>query len=381
MLTPFFLFGLSFFVILINPFGWGLFYYAAPLHLPFVLTNSKRLLFRVSKPVLYFLIFVLYTFYSYFFISHYKSSILKVLRYAYELIVFWILLKAYMPLRRIKALNKFYIFSCLGIVIKMAVQRNVLPDAEGNRYTIFNFIKFMDPNFLSALFILPCVLLFAQIINRKASKLSYLLFVSFLAAVFITGSRGGLLGILLGCGIMFLTIRNPKVKIATIIFVIFGIILGIKIAADKIERFTNIYDGSNMLRFHLWYTAWKIFLSSPLFGRGTNSMIALGPEFGVRINIMVHNSMLEILADYGIFGFIFWIAPFINILRSAIKKHNVLIISILAGTFFSAVFISAQDSSFWWQNIILCALMLKYNSKEIMNFRLFRRGYVTELKQ
>lgn len=380
MVSPFFIFGLSFFVILINPLGWGLFYYSSPLHIPFVLVNSNKFFYRIQRPVFYFLLFVAYTFVSYFCISHYKGANVKVLRYVYELIIFWIFLKSYIPLQRAVLLNKFYIFSCLAIVIKMAIQRDGLHEENGIRYTIFNFLKYMDPNFLSALFVLPCVLLFSQIISKKATKCAYLVLISFLVAVFMTGSRGGLLAIILGCGLEFLRIKNPRIKILSIFLVFIGIIVGLKVAADKIDRFINLMDGSNMLRFHLWYTAFRIFLSNPLFGRGANSMIVLGPEFGVRINLIVHNTFLEILADYGICGFLLWIAPFIYILKRAVKRHNTLVVSVLAGTFFAAFFISAQDSSFWWQNIILCTIMLRYRQEDILNFKLFRGKYFARIR-
>lgn len=380
MFSPFFLFGVSFFIVLINPLGWTLFYYSSPLHIPFVLINSKKFFYKIQRPAFYFLLFVAYSLVSYLCISHYKGANTKVLRYVYEVIVFWILLKSYMPLKRVILLNKFYIFSCLTIVLKMVLQRDGIHEENGIRYTIFNFLKYMDPNFLSALFILPCVLLFSQIISKKATMCTYVVLLSFLVAVFMTGSRGGLLAIMLGCGIEFLRIKNPKIKLLSIFLVFVGIIVSLKVAADKIDRFTNLMDGSNVLRFHLWYTALKIFLSSPIIGRGANSMIALGPSFGVRINIMVHNAFLEILADYGICGFLLWVAPFIHILKKAIKRHNTLVVSILAGTFFAAFFISAQDSSFWWQNLILCAIMLRYNQEDILNFRLFRGKYFARLR-
>jgi|GEM_PF-3196703 len=382
MITSFFIFGLSFFLVLLNPFGWGLFYYAAPFHLPFILKNSNKILYRIHKPVFYFFLFVLYALFSYFCISHYKGAGLRVFRYVYELVVFWILLKACMPIKRIILLHKFYIFSCLGVVVKMAIQRTVLPKADGERYTIFNFIKYMDPNFLAALFILPSIFLFYQIIKKKADKLTYVVLLSFLVAVFMTGSRGALLAILLGFSLIILSIKSIKIKISFVLIVLLSLLFLVKFKSEKLNRFNikNLQDGSNMLRFHLWYTAFRIFLSNPLFGRGANSMIILGPEFGVRINIMVHNTVLEILADYGLFGFFLWMAPFLSILRKAMKKHNSLVVSILASTFFAAFFISAQDSSFWWQNIILCSLMLKYRIDDILDFKLVGGRYFARVR-
>ena len=314
-------------------------------------------------------LFFSYTLFSCIFISNGNGTFDKLIRYFYELILIAIFFNIIIPPKTIALLNKFYILSCLAIVLKMAFQRISLPEDE-TRYTIFNFIKLMDPNFLTGLFVLPCIILFYRIIHYKQPKKDMLLLGILLLAILATGSRGGLLAVLLGCGIILMKDASLKWKITMIILGISTFAVLSYFSVENLSRFTaeGLEDGSNILRFHLWGVSWDIFMSNPLFGRGANSMINLGMQYGARINIMVHNTFLEILTDYGILGFLLWSGVYLSILKRSIHLKNVLTNSILISTAFCAFFISAQDSAFWWQNIILCNAMLSYQPRDVIDF-------------
>ena len=370
MFTPTGLICLSFFVLLINPLGWHMIIHALPLYLFFIFQYFGRLNGFMPKPIKWFLCFFIYTLFSSLFISHGNGTFSKLIRYFYELLIFWIFLNSKLSFSKTVSLIKFYILSCIGIVIKMIVQHVSLPEDPG-RYSIMNFGKIMDPNFLAALFILPTIILFHRLLHKKKQGKVYILFILFLLAILATGSRGGLISVGIGCLILFLKDSSLKKKITFIFLSSIVLMVLVTFEAEKLARYSieNLNDGSNALRFHLWGVAWDIFMSNPILGRGANSMLNLGMDYGARINIMVHNTYLEILADYGILGFILWIAPFILILKESIKQKCVLVTSILISTYFCAFFISAQDSAFLWQNVILSYIMLSYNVKEISMFK------------
>lgn len=369
MLTSIGLICLSFFVVLINPLGWHMIIHIAPFYFLFIFQKFKRLNYGIPSPVKCFLLFFIYALLSCIFISHGDGTFDKLIRYFYELLIFWIFLNSNLPLNKIITLVKFYTLSCLGIVIKMAIQRATLPE-DPDRYSIMNFSKMMDPNFLSALFILPTIILFYRLLHERKAKKTCILFILFILAILATGSRGGLISVGIGCIILFLKDGSLKKKILFIFLSFIALVALTAFEADKLDRYSveNLNDGSNVLRFQLWSVAWDIFMSNPIFGRGANSMLNLGIAYGARINIMVHNTYLEILVDYGILGFIMWFAPFILILRKSVKRKHLLVTSILVSTFFCAFFISAQDSAFFWQNIILSYMILPYSAKEISTF-------------
>lgn len=369
MFTSIGLICLSFFVVLINPLGWHMIIHVAPLYLLFIFQNFKRLNYGIPRPVKWFICFFIYTLFSCLFISHGNGTFDKIIRYFYELLILWIFINSNLSLNKTITLIKFYTLSCLGIVIKMAIQRAALPE-DHERYSIMNFVKMMDPNFLSALFILPTIILFYRLLHERKVNKVYILFILFVVAIFATGSRGGLISIGIGCMILFLKDCSLKKKILFIFSGSIVLVILVAFEADKLSRYSieNLNDGSNVLRFHLWSVAWDIFTSNPVFGRGANSMLNLGITYGARINIMIHNTYLEILTDYGILGFIMWVAPSIHILRKSVKQNHLLVTSILISTYFCAFFISAQDSAFFWQNIILSYMILPYSAKEISKF-------------
>lgn len=370
MFTPTGLICLSFFVVLINPFGWHMIIHVLPLYLLFIFQYFNRLNGCMPKPIKWFLCFFIYTLLSCLFVSHGNGTFDKLIRYFYELLVFWIFLSSNLAFDKIVSLVKFYVLSCIGIAIKMVIQHVSLPE-DPERYTIMNFGKIMDPNFLSALFILPTIILFYRLLHEKRQRKVYILFILFLLVVLATGSRGGLISVGIGCLILFLKDSSLKKKITLIFLTSIVLVALAAFEAEKLARYSieNLDDGSNALRFHLWGVAWDIFMSNPIFGRGANSMLNLGTAYGARINIMVHNTYLEILADYGILGFIMWMAPFVLILRESIKQKCVLVTSILVSTYFCAFFISAQDSAFFWQNVILSYMMLPYSTEDISMFK------------
>lgn len=250
-------------------------------------------------------------------------------------------------------------------------------EQDVHRFSIVNFGKIMDPNYLAALFILPIILIFFGIVKGGSNVRRLGLFFILFAAVLATGSRGAFVSVILGCGIIYLKENNniKKITIGVFILIFLFIISFIILPREIIDRFDyrNFNDDSNSLRVNLWKTALKIFASNPIFGRGANSMINLGKSYGARLNLIAHNSYLEILADYGLVGFSLWITPFVFIFLKGIKHKNYLIVGILAGTYACAFFISAQHSAFLWQNVLICYILIQFDKNMLVNDK-ERRG-------
>lgn len=366
------LIALSFFVVLVNPLGWHMFLHVAPFYISGILKNIHRM--RLSRSILtrnYFF-FVLFTLLSAVAVSFYAGAEGRILRYCYELIILMFFVSYPFSLSSVQYLFKAYALSCFIVCLKMLVQRAHLITDE-NRFTILNFGKLMDPNFLAALFVFPTLMLINNIIVGTYNKKTISLLLLFLVAIVATGSRGALFAIGIGSVIIYMR-QNVSFSKKCLLFlgvVLLGAIF-LYVEADRMERFSaaNLDDDSNELRFNLWSAAWDIFKSSPLLGCGANSMLALGLKHGARINLMVHNTYLEILADYGLVGFLLWSSIPIYILKKALIKENVLVQGALIGTVFCAFFISAQNSAFYWQNILFCYLMLKLKVTNIPIFKL-----------
>lgn len=365
------LIALSFYSVLVNPLGWHMFLHASPFYLPGIVKYIRKMRINSSFMSQYYFFFLLYALFSSFAIASYSGTGGKLLRYGYEFVIMMFIAVYPFNVQKISYLFRAYVYSCFAICIKMLLQRATL-ETDENRFSILNFGKLMDPNFLAALFVFPTLMLINNIIIGNYKKKTILLLLLFLVVIVATGSRGALFAIGIGAIVIYLRQHIHFMK-KVLLLIGMGIVgfLFLYLEADKMSRFSaeNLNDGSNELRFNLWAAAWDIFKSSPIFGSGANSMIALGLKHGARINLMVHNTFLEILADYGILGFIFWIATPFTLLKRAISRGNVLVQGGIIATLFCAFFISAQNSAFYWQNIMFCYVMLKL---KITNIQIFK---------
>ena len=363
---------ISYFIIIINPLGWHMFLHVSPLYLALILvTFADGKVFIQKEDRIYvftMLLFTVFTVFSLFFISDQYGALGKTIRHVIEFLCLTFFLNCCKNKNGISYLVKAYIYSAIAVIIKMLLQRYSFID-DPNRYSIVNWGNVMDPNFLAAMFVFPSIVVFYRGLWNDFRKKDIVEIAIMLLAIVMLGSRGGLFGVGLGYIILWLfQKKRKKTVIVGIILAIIGLSVLMILVPDTMSRFDvrSFNDGSNSLRFNLWDTSWRIFLSSPLYGRGGNSMLVLGPSYGARINLMSHNSFLDILADYGLIGFtLFYIGPVVLIIRS-IKVKDILVLAIMVGSIGTAMFISGSDSAFWWQNYMLCIAM--YNKKIGMEY-------------
>lgn len=361
--------GLSYFFILITPFGWNMFIHLAPFYAVFFLyfIGSKYREDSTRKLITPFLLYTAYTFFSIIFIANLDGTFGKVLRCIYESIVLIALVKYDFNKNDVNFIHKCSIVSCLFIGIKMLIQGDVL-SSDANRHIITNFGKEADPNYLAATFIFPVMILFHNILKGKKKKSQFFLIVILLISVVMTGSRGALLSILVGGLIVYLW-ENHSVKhffagiaIMIIALVAYQLLPDYFASRYSIAGISND-NGSNYLRINLWNTCYEIFQSSPILGRGGNSMLNLGTQYGAYMRLMAHSTYLDTLADYGLIGGVLFFGFLLSIIVLSIKRKNGLTLGIMTGTLVCSVFISAEHSAFLWQNLTMCIIMIKLQDK------------------
>lgn len=365
---PILVIAFSYFMVLINPLGWHMIIHVAPLYILFTLLSMKEMHIPCKHSIFCFAIFVLISFFSGIILFQPGTSG-KIIRYVYELFILLVFLSYPFKKENVRLLIKAYIASDLLIAVKMLIQK-VHIETDESRFSILNFGKIMDPNYLAALFIFPICYLFYSCIKNGITLKTGIEISVLIAVVLSTGSRGAFVSIAIACGVIFIkeSCNSKKMIGSIILIIIFSLIVYFIVPHRMLERFDyhNFFDDSNSLRFNLWKTALRIFESSPFVGRGANSMINLGIFYGARINLMAHNTYLEILADYGMLGFVFWIVPFVSVLNSGIKRNNFLVVGILIGTYICAFFVTAGDSAFLWQNVLLCYAIISCQEDKSM---------------
>ena len=81
-------------------------------------------------------------------------------------------------------------------------------------------------------------------------------------------------------------------------------------------------------------------------------MLNYGMEYGAFMNLMTHNTYLDMLADYGVVGFLLFISVIAGLIVRAIKYKQFFVLALSVSTVVCSIFISANHAAFFWQNIM-----------------------------
>lgn len=234
---------------------------------------------------------------------------------------------------------------------------------EGDRVNING----INANYLaySLVTLLPVLYIFLN--NRRKNKIYYCFLLLFSAAIFLTGSRGALISLIIFY--VFLSFKKPLFGLAIFLIIIscFTIFLGFydslpqywKTRFDFQSFASNDVDWSSG-REATWTTAWRIFEDHYIFGIGPNNFGEIG-GFGIN----VHNVFLSLLVETGIFGFILYFMAFFSILFFITKKNillGVIVLLIEIPIFFTGVW---ESSPVLW--VVLSLLMAYVTLFDVKN--------------
>ena len=217
-------------------------------------------------------------------------------------------------------------------------------------------------------------------------------FLAFVVSVFMTYGRTGYLcvGVCLVMASLFFLLEKRK-RLATFFFAIVAIALVAGVFSSHVQtRWQNALsditqfhqgnkDTSMGLRFYFWQTSLKTIKDNPIIGVGcgaiepTSCRYAVGSpnEDGSCFAFPnPHEDYLFILAQYGIVGFLLWIAFFVAFIRKSMKfslKDKWTLWSVtalyLAGSFFNTF---SRDITECTAFVLLVAVVLAMQShKEI----------------
>lgn len=363
---------ISYFFVIINPWGWNMILHLLPFYMVFIAFSmfSNNIHIKLDRYCFLLFIFAAYTVISCLFFANLDGTPGKVLRHVYEFVIALFFISYNFTKREISFLIKMYSISALFVGVKMLLQGSVMYDMEGiTRHLIENFGKKMDPNYLSACLLFAGVYFFYKCVKTTFKIRYVILFCIPAISILATGSRGGLLSLAVGCGIIFIGEYNFTKKALLGIVLITICIFLYQILPDSYAfRYSlqSINDSSNHYRVNLWKTAFAIFLSNPIFGRGGNSMLNYAISYGAFRELLCHNTYLAIMADYGIIGAITFFSMLVGSMLQAVRKKNNFVLGILFATGVCGIFICGEDSAFYWQNLLLSYVLLKDEYKHVM---------------
>lgn len=265
----------------------------------------------------------------------------------------------------LKRLVDWYILSGAFISLVLLIQRFDYYGGGNVRHSI----KFMsntpiDPNFLAAFLVFPCVLAFGKTM-RKFSVIRLILFAIIFVGIVYTSSRGAFLSLVIGVLFVLFGVFHDNNKAKSIIKIcIIGLCAGIVFfqfmptnSVSRLIDFASYNDNSNAKRFYDWSLGWAAFKNSPILGYGFQGEMSIIRKV-LGVSFISHNTYIAFLLQLGILGVIFPIYGVGKIILNV--KKNYTLLGALLSSLFASIFISGQVALFFWLPIIYTMVLAKY---------------------
>lgn len=199
-------------------------------------------------------------------------------------------------------------------------------------------------------------------------------------SIILTFSRGAIVAIAIPLVLSFLIELDGKKRFKALIFVTvvsfvllkIGQMFGIDVMGTMERRFLGMVVDGGSGRNVLWLNAWQTFLDNPLFGIGINSTLPYGRIFYGSRNY-VHNTMLEVLSESGLFGIILftllWLSALWYSFRVFFKNSKAKYVFLtFVAMFFQMLILSVlYNEAFYFSLLIL----QRYTSEYLIKQRTF----------
>jgi O-antigen ligase len=235
-----------------------------------------------------------------------------------------------------------------------------------------------DPNYFasSALLCLPLAYLFSRSMLQRWLRWSCAVsVVLILAAMTVSGSRGGFLGLI---AVVLILIWHSKRRLVALILVGSLGVAFLAIApftpADRVLHSTGSGEGGKEARLILWSAGWRMFLDNPILGVGYGNFRVVAPRYvsqDVGHDFLPHNEYLERLAEMGLPGLLALVGMFVACLvtlhrvrRSAIRCGSRFLVNAalgvqtgLIGFAISIFFLSAGFLRLFWFMVAIPACL------------------------
>lgn len=163
---------------------------------------------------------------------------------------------------------------------------------------------------------------------RKRTKailtaLSLLLF----GCLLLSQARGAWLSFILGFLFIFIFSGRKKCLFAVSILLMLAVlawVFGTPLIKAQIRSFTNLRgDLSTNDRVLIWKTGWKMFAKHPLLGSGLGTFMRVYENSKPKDYpwiVYAHNCYLQMAAESGVFGLLFFLIFILGIFRSTVMK-------------------------------------------------------------
>lgn len=274
-------------------------------------------------------------------------------------------------------LKKATIFGIGALLLYMTfVPDAVVYSSYQHRLTLKAGDGTLDQNYLAALMLVSFGMVFYKLCNveqkRKHRTWSILFCAAIAYYIFLTGSRSGLIALVL---IVMLSINTSwKTRLSIGIPVVLLILVVIPFAArflpeNLLERFSlsalTGKEAESGTRFLIWAQALKSIKGFKwVFGLGVGaSQTAVGNVLEKGKDMAIHNHYLAMLAEVGVMGFLFINIPIFRMNAELWKKDKGYVVA-FSGILLMAVFLDVVTAKFFWSAMVLMSVLCTANRQK-----------------
>lgn len=287
--------------------------------------------------------------------------------YLIFMIMFFLITQVKTNKKEIHFLINSYIFSSIIISLMIIIFRQELDGWIGTyRYTLkfYNHV-YIDPNYIASFINIAVVFSLNRVFSysKKLTKVSYIVITLLISgAVFLTGSRAGIIALFLCYGFVFaVNIKLKNFFIGLVSIVSLAILVFTFLPEDLTQRVFGIssYLETNQTRILNWKYGIEAFLDRPIFGYGIlESQNVLGNYYGY--GRAVHNTYLTFLIHFGIIGGLFIAGIFIKILVKVYKSKARVMLGTLISLLFTSIMIENNVTITFWSVLIINYLVFDF---------------------
>lgn len=243
--------------------------------------------------------------------------------------------------------------------------------SEFDRSTLKIFGQTCDPNYFVGYFVFPLSINMKRIVESKYRIVYVLLALLSIYCVFLSGSRGGLIAIVV-LMIAFALIYPPGIKrkifvlLAGCCFVVCTWVLVAPFLPDNIiERMSveSVVESGGTGRWYIWKSMLDEIINSPdelLLGRGIHAMhkIFLNGKWG---EMVAHNQIIQVLYNQGLTGLIAFVVLTAGCFLHCIRKRKTVSIAIVGMMALSVSLSFNQTTRTFWNLIAYAAINFSEN--------------------
>lgn len=242
---------------------------------------------------------------------------------------------------------------------------------EDNRTTLVIMGQTSDPNYFVGFFIFPLTVALKKLVSGKRPLLYLLLIALSVYSVFLSGSRGGLLAIVVTLAAFALLYPSGVFKRLLFFFggsaalVILWTVLKPILPENVVERMTveAVAESGGTGRWDIWNSMIREIVDQPeklLLGRGINAMHRLFVN-GRWTDAVAHNQVIQALYNQGLIGLLSFLFLTGICFFRCIKRRKTVSIAILGMLALSVSLSFNQTTRTFW-NLVAYAAFVFPNS-------------------